>query len=190
VSVLLDLRAVLMYAQLNTHLPAGTYCDVVAGAVSGAACTGTKATVAGGKITLSVPARGALAFYTGAQPGAAKPTTSKAAPPKTTSASKPTPTTSKAAPKPTPTSVPGTGRPVHPVGLAGKCLDVKDGVFADGSLVQLWDCGGNAQEQFVLPPSGTSGHVQLAGTNFCLDGGSSPVSGTQLKIWTVRVGAG
>jgi alpha-amylase len=51
--------------QLPTSLPAGTYCDVVAGAKSGNGCSGAKATVAGGKITVKVPARTAMAFYIG-----------------------------------------------------------------------------------------------------------------------------
>jgi hypothetical protein len=51
--------------QLATSLPAGTYCDVVAGTKSGSTCTKAKAVVAGGKIKISVPAGTAVAFYTG-----------------------------------------------------------------------------------------------------------------------------
>jgi hypothetical protein len=81
---------------------------------------------------------------------------------------------------PPPTSLAG---PLHPVSFNGKCLDVKDGNLANGALVQLWDCNGKAQQQFVLTPGSTN--VAVEGTNFCLDVGSGPTSGTQLKIWTV-----
>jgi hypothetical protein len=72
---------------------------------------------------------------------------------------------------------------IHPANYSGKCLDVKDGTFADGALVQLWDCNGKAQQQFALTTGSTK--IQVAGTNFCLDFGSNPTSGTQVKIWTV-----
>jgi hypothetical protein len=51
--------------QLATSLPAGTYCDVVAGTKSGSSCTKAQATVSNGQIHISVPAGSAVAFYTG-----------------------------------------------------------------------------------------------------------------------------
>jgi hypothetical protein len=110
-------------------------------------------------MTLTVPARWALAFYTGAQP-AGQPSS----------------------------PAPSGGRPIHPAAFSGKCLDIKDGSFTNGALVQLWDCGGNAQEQFVAANTGAPTAIQVAGTNFCLDVGSSPTNGAQLKIWTCYPG--
>ncbi len=45
----------------STGLPAGTYCDVISGAASGGACTGTAVAVnASGQATVTVPAMGAV----------------------------------------------------------------------------------------------------------------------------------
>jgi hypothetical protein len=80
---------------------------------------------------------------------------------------------------------PSTGKPIHPAQFTGKCFDIKDGVLADGSLLQLWDCGGSVQQQFVFTAGGGPTSIKVQGTNFCLDAGSTPSSGSQLKIWTV-----
>ncbi|HXV92767.1 MAG TPA: carbohydrate-binding module family 20 domain-containing protein [Pseudonocardia sp.] len=51
----------------QTSLPAGTYCDVMAGDVSGTTCSGPVYTVNGsGQVTATVPANGALALHVGA----------------------------------------------------------------------------------------------------------------------------
>jgi alpha-amylase len=51
-----------------TSLPAGTYCDVMNGDVSGTSCSGPSYTVDGsGQVTATVPANGALALHTGAR---------------------------------------------------------------------------------------------------------------------------
>jgi alpha-amylase len=52
----------------QTSLPAGTYCDVMSGDVTGGSCTGTAYTVdAGGRVTATVPANGALALHVNAR---------------------------------------------------------------------------------------------------------------------------
>jgi hypothetical protein len=79
---------------------------------------------------------------------------------------------------------PSSGGSIHPAAFGGKCLDVKDGNLVNGALVQLWDCNGKAQQQFAISPGSTK--VVVQGTEFCLDVGASPTSGTQPKIWTVR----
>jgi hypothetical protein len=114
--------------------------------------------VSGGQITLSVPAYTAYAFYTGAQPSGSVP------PP------------------------PSTGRAIHPSAFSGKCLDIKDGVLADGTLLQLWDCANDVQQEFVFTSNGAGTSIQVVGTNFCLDAGSNPSNGSQLKIWTCYAG--
>ncbi|KIY61881.1 carbohydrate-binding module family 20 protein [Cylindrobasidium torrendii FP15055 ss-10] len=50
----------------TTSLAAGTYCDVISGASTNGACTGTSFTVSGGSFTATVPARSAIAIHTGA----------------------------------------------------------------------------------------------------------------------------
>lgn len=54
-------------ATLQTSLPAGTYCDAVAGGIAGGKCTGASFVVNGGAVDVKVPALGALAFYTGSK---------------------------------------------------------------------------------------------------------------------------
>lgn len=54
-------------ASLQTSLPTGTYCDVVAGGKVGGKCVGGSFVVKGGVVSVKIPARGAVAFYTGSQ---------------------------------------------------------------------------------------------------------------------------
>lgn len=55
---------------LTTSLPAGTYCDVIAGSLQDGECTGVEVTVGSdGTAQVSVPARSAVAVHVGAQPG-------------------------------------------------------------------------------------------------------------------------
>ncbi|KAF9475158.1 hypothetical protein BDN70DRAFT_841310 [Pholiota conissans] len=76
---------------------------------------------------------------------------------------------------------PNSGIEIHPGSSVTKCLDVRGANFANGTPVQIYDCNGTkAQKWFVIRGSTK---VQLAGTNFCLDAGSSPASGVGLKIW-------
>ncbi|KAF9473924.1 G-X-X-X-Q-X-W domain-containing protein [Pholiota conissans] len=70
---------------------------------------------------------------------------------------------------------------LHPDYTVQKCIDVRGAVFANGTPVQIYDCNGTPAQNWVLTRGGTK--VQLAGTNFCLDAGSSPANGVGLKIW-------
>ncbi|KII86244.1 glycoside hydrolase family 13 protein [Plicaturopsis crispa FD-325 SS-3] len=54
-------------ATFSTGLADGKYCDVISGALSSGACTGSFFTVSGGSFTATVPARSALAIHTGAK---------------------------------------------------------------------------------------------------------------------------
>ncbi|QRW07285.1 alpha-amylase [Ceratobasidium sp. AG-Ba] len=49
-----------------TSLPNGVYCDIIGGAASSSPCTGTSFTVSNGSFSATVPARNAIAIYTGA----------------------------------------------------------------------------------------------------------------------------
>ncbi|RDB27190.1 Endo-1,4-beta-xylanase A [Hypsizygus marmoreus] len=71
---------------------------------------------------------------------------------------------------------------LHPNGNGAKCADVRGAVFADGTAVQIYDCNGTPAQKWVIGRANTK--VQLAGTNFCLDAGSTPGNGVGAKIWT------
>ncbi|KAF8714607.1 Alpha-amylase, partial [Rhizoctonia solani] len=51
----------------RTSLPSGSYCDVVSGRKNAGNCTGGKVTISNGSFTMTVPARAALAYHTGAK---------------------------------------------------------------------------------------------------------------------------
>ncbi|KZW01389.1 glycoside hydrolase family 13 protein [Exidia glandulosa HHB12029] len=53
-------------ATFSTSLPAGTYCDVVAGKPTGTTCAGAAYTVSGGTFSATISGRNALALYVGA----------------------------------------------------------------------------------------------------------------------------
>ncbi|KAF9041470.1 ricin B lectin domain-containing protein [Panaeolus papilionaceus] len=73
------------------------------------------------------------------------------------------------------------GRPINPNFNRNKCLDVRGAVYANGTPVQIYDCNNTGAQRWVIKRGSTK--VQVAGTNFCLDAGSSPASGVGMKIW-------
>jgi hypothetical protein len=70
---------------------------------------------------------------------------------------------------------------LHPNGNQGKCLDVRGGVFANGTPVQIYDCLDTPAQKWVINKGRTK--LRVAGTNFCLDAGSAPANGVKGKIW-------
>ncbi|KAF9440659.1 carbohydrate-binding module family 13 protein [Macrolepiota fuliginosa MF-IS2] len=73
-------------------------------------------------------------------------------------------------------------RTLNPNGNSNKCLDVKDGVFTNGTPVQIWDCNNTGSQRWVVGLGFTT--VRLANTNFCLDSSfATPPNGTVAKIW-------
>ncbi|KAF6761728.1 G-X-X-X-Q-X-W domain-containing protein [Ephemerocybe angulata] len=74
-----------------------------------------------------------------------------------------------------------TSSKIHPGSSGQKCLDVRGAKFENGTPVQIYDCNGTAAQNWQLVKGSTK--VKLAGTNFCLDAGSSPGNGIGLKIW-------
>ncbi|KAJ7917764.1 carbohydrate-binding module family 13 protein [Mycena leptocephala] len=74
---------------------------------------------------------------------------------------------------------------IQPVGYSNKCLDVRGAVFANGTPVQmqvfLYDCNGSQAQKWIIKRG--RGSVQVAGTSYCLDAGSSPANGAGMKIW-------
>ncbi|KAJ3571080.1 hypothetical protein NP233_g3987 [Leucocoprinus birnbaumii] len=91
-----------------------------------------------------------------------------------------TPTTTSPTTTSPPTSTPSSFL-LHPNGNTAKCLDVRGAVFENGTPVQIYDCNGTPAQNWVVAPG--EGHVQLAGTGFCLDAGASPANGVGMKIW-------
>ncbi|KAF9457289.1 G-X-X-X-Q-X-W domain-containing protein [Collybia nuda] len=78
------------------------------------------------------------------------------------------------------------GTTINPNGNNNKCLDVRGAVFANGTPVQIYDCNGSGAQNWIVNRGNTK--VQVAGTNFCLDAGSSPGNGVGMKIWTCYSG--
>ncbi|MDK1347653.1 ThuA domain-containing protein [Streptomyces sp. 378] len=77
---------------------------------------------------------------------------------------------------------PGAG-PV--VGLAGKCLDVRNGGSADGTAVQISSCTGSAGQKWTVAPGST---VKALGK--CLDvSGNSTADGARVQLWSCNGGA-
>ncbi|PYC67131.1 glycosyl hydrolase [Micromonospora arborensis] len=72
---------------------------------------------------------------------------------------------------------PGVG-PVK--GLAGKCLDVRNGGTADGTQIQLYTCNGSTAQTWTV----TSGST-IRALGKCLDvNGSGTADGTKIQLWT------
>ncbi|KAJ8079334.1 hypothetical protein PM082_021836 [Marasmius tenuissimus] len=74
--------------------------------------------------------------------------------------------------------------PPQPLKIFGdKCLDVKDGVNADGAKLQIWTwVDGNTNQLWI---SATDFTFQWAGTNKCVDFTNGNIEdGTQLQLWT------
>ncbi|MEH0984424.1 PQQ-dependent sugar dehydrogenase [Micromonospora sp. CPCC 205556] len=71
----------------------------------------------------------------------------------------------------------GTG-PV--VGLAGKCLDVRNAATADGTQIQIYTCNGSTAQTWTVTPNST---VKALGKCLDVSGGAS-ADGTKIQLWT------
>ncbi|NAS22652.1 poly(3-hydroxybutyrate) depolymerase [Herbidospora sp. NEAU-GS84] len=82
-------------------------------------------------------------------------------------------------PTPTPTTSPGTTAPLRGVG-SGRCLDVSGASQANGAVTQLWDCNGQANQQWTAT---AAGELRVYGGK-CLDvNGGGTADGTAVIIW-------
>jgi len=79
----------------------------------------------------------------------------------------------------------GDSTPPGPITIFGdKCLDVTDGVDADGTKLQIWDCTGGPNQQWVRTLYSTIQWNGGAG-NKCIDLTDGNIAdGTALQIWT------
>ncbi len=86
-----------------------------------------------------------------------------------------------------PTTAPptgGSGNVLRGVG-SGRCLDVPNASQSDGTLLQIWDCNGGANQQWVL---GSGNQLTVYGSK-CLDvPGHATAAGTRVEIWTCNGG--
>ncbi len=71
------------------------------------------------------------------------------------------------------------------------CLDVTGGSSANGTPIQQWSCNGDAQQQWALASTSTTGYFEVVNENSgsCLDvtGGSS-ANGTRIQQWSCNGG--
>jgi len=74
----------------------------------------------------------------------------------------------------------GGGTGTGPVtGLAGKCLDVRNGATADGTQIQLYTCNGTGSQTW------TRNAQTLRALGKCLDvAGGGSADGTKIQLWT------
>lgn len=63
-----------------------------------------------------------------------------------------------------------------------KCVDVRGNNLQNGTPVQIYDCNGTGAQRWILNSVGST-KLRVAGSNFCLDAGSNPGNGVQLKLW-------
>ena len=82
---------------------------------------------------------------------------------------------------PPPSSPPPSQSNVTIVGQqSGRCVDVPNSTTANGTQVQLWDCGGNANQRWTY----TAGRQLTVYGNKCLDAnGQGTSNGTAAIIW-------
>ncbi|KDR84331.1 hypothetical protein GALMADRAFT_111607 [Galerina marginata CBS 339.88] len=76
---------------------------------------------------------------------------------------------------------PPASNAIHPNFNNKWCMDVRGAQYANGTPVQIYDCNGTGAQKWVLKKGSTK--VQLEGTNFCLDAGSTPGNAVGMKIW-------
>ncbi|MEV7805442.1 ricin-type beta-trefoil lectin domain protein, partial [Microbispora sp. NPDC088329] len=79
----------------------------------------------------------------------------------------------------TSTPDPGSGGAIRNTG-SGRCLDVNGASQTNGAQAQIWDCNGQANQQWT---STSSGELRVYG-NKCLDvNGAGTADGTSVIIW-------
>ncbi len=90
----------------------------------------------------------------------------------------------------TPTGSPTGGQTGGPGGVlrgvgSGRCLDVPNASQSDGTSLQIWDCNGQANQQWSL----TSSNQLMVYGSKCLDvPGHATAAGTRVEIWTCNGG--
>ncbi|KAG6848712.1 hypothetical protein H0H93_014694 [Arthromyces matolae] len=72
---------------------------------------------------------------------------------------------------------------IHPNGDTSKCLDIRGGVIANGTAIQIYDCNGSKAQQWLVSAGYTLiSHFDNPGFN--VDAGSAnPKNGDKVKLW-------
>lgn len=69
-----------------------------------------------------------------------------------------------------------------------KCLDVRGGQITDGAPLQIWDCNGQSNQNFIWCSDGRI--VSAVNDNMCLDvPGEDPYKTKDLQLWQCNSGA-
>ncbi|KAJ7469970.1 ricin B lectin domain-containing protein [Mycena galericulata] len=68
--------------------------------------------------------------------------------------------------------------------FGNKCLDVTNGVDADGTKLQIWTCFSGNTNQLWEPEFGSVGNIFWVGENKCVDlTNGNTTNGNQLQVW-------
>ncbi|KAJ6586011.1 ricin B lectin domain-containing protein [Mycena capillaripes] len=68
--------------------------------------------------------------------------------------------------------------------FGNKCLDVTDGVNADGTRLQIWTCASGNTNQLWEPEFGSVGNILWVGKNKCVNlTNGNTANGNQLQVW-------
>jgi alpha-galactosidase len=76
----------------------------------------------------------------------------------------------------------------HPLigASSNRCLDAYDDQTTPGTKIEIWDCGGGANQAVTLT---AAGELRLYGGTQCLDAnGNGTSSGTKVQLWTCNGG--
>ncbi|SCE85892.1 Ricin-type beta-trefoil lectin domain-containing protein [Micromonospora haikouensis] len=66
--------------------------------------------------------------------------------------------------------------------LTTKCLDAYNAGTANGTRVVIWDCNGQANQQWTVNADGT---IRGAQSGLCVDAsGAATANGTKIVLWT------
>jgi hypothetical protein len=88
--------------------------------------------------------------------------------------------------KVTPTSGSSSNTGVLRGAGSNRCLDVPNNATANGTLLEIWDCNGGANQQWTAL---SNGELQVYG-NKCLDvPNNATAAGTRVEIWDCNGGA-
>ncbi|KAH6890200.1 ricin B lectin domain-containing protein [Coprinopsis sp. MPI-PUGE-AT-0042] len=76
---------------------------------------------------------------------------------------------------------------IHPKGQPTKCVEIRGGIIADGTPVQIYDCNGTTAQKWFFSRNTNSDLRLVDGglVTWCIDAGSDPSfpNGTQMKLW-------
>ncbi len=77
----------------------------------------------------------------------------------------------------------------HPLigGSSGRCLDAYDNQTTPGTKIEIWDCGGGANQAVTIT---AAGELRLYGDTQCLDAYNNETApGTKVELWSCDGGA-